>query len=161
MDAPLRIHDLRDRPDLLDTVAERIWRAFWQHKGSALDDLRASFARHLAPGDLPLTLVAMRDGLFRGTVSLIQCDEPERSDLAPWLAALWVDEAVRGQGIGAALVSAVERRCAALGIAHVYLSAKPAVAPFYAARGWQTIDAGVGPARLAIMEKQIDGKIVG
>jgi GNAT superfamily N-acetyltransferase len=164
MDAPdslLQIHDLRDRPDLLDTVAARIWQAFWRHKGSALDDLRAGFARHLAPGDLPLTLVAMQGDLFRGTVSLIQCDEPAyveemgRADLAPWLAALWVEADARFEGIGAALVRSVERRCAALGVARLYLSARPALAGFYEKRGWLAIDRDIGPAQLVIFERAL------
>ncbi|WP_341915336.1 GNAT family N-acetyltransferase [Ferrovibrio terrae] len=149
------IHDLRERPDLLDAVAEAIWATFWQHKGSALSDLQAGFRKHLAPGALPFTLAAERDGVFCGTVSLIACDEPERADLAPWLAALWVAPACRKAGLGAALVREIERRAAALGIARLYLSAKPAVAPFYERRGWQAIDTDIGPARLVIFERAL------
>lgn len=155
MSAALIIHDLRDRPDLLDAVAEAIWATFWQHKGSALSDLQAGFRKHLAPGVLPFTLAAECDGVFCGTVSLITCDEPERSDLAPWLAALWVAPDSRKAGLGTALVMEVERRAAALGIARLYLSAKPAVAPFYKVRGWQAIDHDIGPARLVIFERAI------
>lgn len=151
----LRIHDLRDRPDLLEPVAERIWRRFWAHRGSSLDELRAGFRRHLQPGDLPFTLAAECDGAFAGTVSMIVCDEPERSDLAPWLAALWVEERLRKAGIGAALVREIERRAAALNIARLYLSARSQVAPFYEKRGWQIIDSDIGPAKLAIMERVI------
>jgi len=158
MDAPgslLQIHDLRDRPDLLDAVAENIWRTFWAHKGSTLDDLRQGFRKHLAPGDLPFTLAAECDGVFVGTVSLIVCDEPERSDLAPWLAALWVAPDVRKAGIGAALVREIERRAAALNIARLYLSARPQVATFYEKRGWQAIDRDIGPAQLVIFERAL------
>lgn len=151
----LRIHDLRDRPDLLDAVAENIWRTFWAHRGSARDDLRAGFRRHLMPGDLPFTLAAEYDGVFCGTVSLIACDEPERSDLAPWLAALWVAPDLRKAGIGTALVTEIERRAAALAIARLYLSARPQVAGFYEARGWQAIDRDIGPAKLVILERVI------
>jgi GNAT superfamily N-acetyltransferase len=155
MDAVLRIHDLRDRPELLDAVAEAIWATFWQHKGSALADLEAGFRKHLAPGDLPFTLAAERDGVFCGTISLIACDEPERSDLAPWLAALWVAPEHRRSGIGAALVTEIERRAAALKIARLYLSARPTIAPFYEKRGWQPIDHDIGQAKLVIFERVI------
>lgn len=151
----LQIHDLRDRPDLLDVVAENIWRVFWAHKGSRLDDLRDGFRRHLQPGDLPVTLAAERGGVFVGTVSLIVCDEPERSDLAPWLAALWVEESARKAGIGAALIDAVVQRCRGIGVARLYLSARPQVAPYYEKRGWQVIDREIGPARLAILDRAI------
>lgn len=153
----LQIHDLRDRPDMLEAVAENIWRTFWEHKGSSLDELRDGFRRHLVPGDLPFTLAAERNGMFAGTVSLIGCDEPERADLAPWLAALWVAPDARKAGIGAALVREIERRAAALNIPRLYLSARPAVAGFYEARGWQAIDREIGPARLMILEKTISG----
>lgn len=153
------IHDLRDRPDLLDAVAAAIWLTFWQRKGSLLADLQAGFRKHLAPGDLPFTLTVEVDGAFAGTVSLIACDEPVyveqsgRSDLAPWLAALWVAPEHRRSGIGAALVTEIERRAAALKIARLYLSARPRVAPFYENRGWQAIDRDIGPAQLVIMER--------
>lgn len=93
--------------------------------------------------------------MFLGTVSLIACDEPERNDLAPWLAALWVEPAARQAGIGAALVDAVVARCAALGIARLYLSARPAVQGFYEKRGWQVTDRDIGPAKLAILERVV------
>lgn len=151
--ADLHIHDLRARPDLLDAVAEAIWAKFWRHKGSPLAELQAGFRKHLAPGDLPFTLAAELDGAFAGTVSLIACDEPERSDLAPWLAALWVAPDYRKSGIGAALVTEIERRAADLKIARLYLSARGKVAPFYEKRGWQVIDRDIGPARLVIFER--------
>ncbi len=158
------IHDLRDRPDLLDAVAAAIWLTFWQRKGSALSELQAGFRKHLAPGDLPFTLAAEIDGafagpVFAGTVSLIACDEPAyveqtgRSDLAPWLAALWVAPEHRKSGLGAALVTEIERRAAALQIARLYLSARPAIVPFYEKRGWRAIDRDIGPAKLVIFER--------
>ncbi len=146
---------MRARPDLLDPVAQAIWATFWQHRGSTLSDLQAGFRRHLAPGNLPFTLAAEIDGRFVGTVSLIACDEPDRRDLAPWLAALWVAPAHRKAGLGAALVAEIERRAAALNIARLYLSARPAVAPFYQKRGWEVIDRDIGPAQLAILERSI------
>lgn len=152
-----RLHDLRDRPDLLDAVAQAIWSTFWQHKGSPLSELQAGFRRHLAPeikpGDLPFTLAAEIDGAFAGTASLIVCDEPERADLAPWLAALWVAPEFRRFGIGAGLVAEIERRAAALGIARLYLSARPAVQGFYEKRGWQVIDSDIGEFKLAVLER--------
>jgi GNAT superfamily N-acetyltransferase len=157
------IHDLRDRPDLLDAVAAAIWQAFWQRKGSALSDLQAGFRKHLAPAEMPFTLTAEVAGAFAGTVSLIACDEPVyveqsgRSDLAPWLAALWVAPEYRRASIGAALVTDIERRAAALNITRLYLSARPAIAPFYEKRGWQAIDREIGPAQLVILERVLNG----
>lgn len=153
----LKIHDLRDRPDLLDAVAEAVWAAFWQHKGSQLAELQNGFRKHLAPGALPFTLAAELRGAFAGTVSLIACDEPARSDLAPWLAALWVAPAFRDSGIGTVLVREIEQRATALQIARLYLSARAEIAPFYERRGWLAIDREIGPARLVILERVLRG----
>lgn len=153
------IHDLRDRTDLLDPVAQAVWGAFWRHKGSAVSDLQTGFRRHLAAGALPFTLAAEADGAFAGTVSLISCDEPDyvaasgRVDLAPWLAALWVDPRYRRAGLGGALVVKIEQRAAALGSARLYLSALPAVQPFYEKRGWRAIDRDIAPNGLGIFER--------
>jgi GNAT superfamily N-acetyltransferase len=160
MSDPWRIHDLRDRPERFDRVAEAIWQAFWQHKGSALADIAQGLKLHMAPGPLPFTLLAEAaadGGDFLGTVSLIGCDEPERSDLAPWLAALWVEPAARRAGLGAALVREIERRAATLGVAHLYLSALPRVQRFYESRGWEAIDTDIGPAKLVILHRVIGG----
>lgn len=153
------IYDLRERTDLLDPVAQAVWAAFWQHKGTPRAALQAGFRRHLAAGNLPFTLAAEVAGVFAGTVSLIACDEPDyvaasgRADLAPWLAALWVAPQYRRAGLGAALVAEVERRAAVLNIARLYLSALPPVQGFYEKRGWQALDRDIGPAGLGIFER--------
>lgn len=157
---PWLIHDLRDRPQLLDPIAQAVWAAFWQHKATPLAALQTGFRRHLAEGEVPFTLAAEAgDGAFAGTVSLIACDEPDyvaasgRVDLAPWLAALWVAPQFRKAGLGAALVAEIEQRAAAFGIARLYLSALPPVQGFYEKRGWRAIDRDIGPDRLAIFER--------
>lgn len=153
------IHDLRDRSDLLDPVASAVWAAFWRHKSTPLADLQAGFRRHLAAGALPFTLAAEVGGAFAGTVSLIACDEPEyvaasgRTDLAPWLAALWVAPQHRSAGLGAALVAEIEQRAAALGMARLYLSALPPVQAFYEKRGWRAIDRNITPDGLGVFER--------
>ncbi|WP_290815313.1 GNAT family N-acetyltransferase [Ferrovibrio sp.] len=153
------IHDLRDRSDLIDPVASAVWAAFWQHKGTPLAALQAGFRRHLAAGALPFTLAAEADGTFAGTVSLIACDEPDyvavsgRTDMVPWLAALWVEPQHRRAGLGAALVTEIERRAAALGIARLYLSALPPAQVFYEKRGWQAIDRDINADGLGIFAR--------
>jgi GNAT superfamily N-acetyltransferase len=91
------IFNLHERPQHAAAVARRIWKAFWQHKGT------------------PLALVVEIDGQPCGNALVIDNDEPARPDLTPWLAALWVDEAVRGRGIAGALLDEAARRCAAPG----------------------------------------------
>lgn len=58
------IYDLRDQPARLDLLSERVWQAFWRHKGAALADIARGFTAHLRPGDLPFTLLAESGACF-------------------------------------------------------------------------------------------------
>jgi GNAT superfamily N-acetyltransferase len=110
------IFDLRERPQHAAAVAGRIWKAFRQHKGTPLAQIGDGLDALLkADGALPFALVAEIDGQPCGNALVIDNDEPARPDLTPWLAALWVDEAVRGRGIAGALLDEAARRCAAPG----------------------------------------------
>jgi GNAT superfamily N-acetyltransferase len=85
---------------------------------------------------------------------VIDNDEPARPDLTPWLAALWVDEDVRGQGIAGALLEEAARRCAGLGVPQLYLNARPALQDFYTTRGWRI--RGVGAHGVTVHDRQLD-----
>src|SRR6266404_1264509 len=145
------IHDLRERRHHAGGVAERIWAAFWRHKGTPLERLQRGVEANLHSGNgVPFCLVAEIDGELCGTASVIANDEKTRPELTPWLAALWVDEAARGQGIAAALLNDAARRCAVLGVERLYLVSRPALRDFYASRGWQIREECVGEAGLTL-----------
>jgi GNAT superfamily N-acetyltransferase len=95
-------------------------------------------------------LVAEQDGKACGNALVIDNDESSRPELTPWLAALWVDEAMRKRGLAAELLSEAIRRSAALGVERLYLIARPALRDFYTARGWEPIEDGVGEDRLTV-----------
>ncbi|WP_300295158.1 GNAT family N-acetyltransferase [Ferrovibrio sp.] len=151
----LLIADLRARPAFADTVAQHIWATFWRHRDVPFDEIRAGFARHMETDGMPFTLVAEREGMLCGTVSVIASDEPARLDLTPWIAALWVDEAARGRGVARALLEDAATRCRALGVETLFLTARPALRDFYDRLGWRMVDDGIGPARLVIMERML------
>ncbi|MEZ2332598.1 GNAT family N-acetyltransferase [Mesorhizobium sp. RCC_202] len=68
------------------------------------------------------------------------CDEIDPAhDLTPWLAGLIVDEACRGQGVGKALVAAVEAHAASVGVGKLYLYTWQA-RRFYEALGWIAVE---------------------
>lgn len=151
MTGPVTLHDLRERPQHADAVAERIWRAFWRHRGKPLRAIRDGVENFLEPGvRIPFALVAERDGRACGNALVIESDEPSRPHLTPWLAALWVDEDMRGQGVAAALLDDAIRRTAALGIDRLYLIARPALRDFYGRRGWRPIEDNVGEDGLTV-----------
>jgi GNAT superfamily N-acetyltransferase len=87
---------------------------------------------------------------------VIDNDELARPDLTPWLAALWVDEVVRGRGIAGALLDEAASRCAALDVPRLYLVLRPALQDFYTARGWRILERGVGAHGVTVYDRQLD-----
>jgi hypothetical protein len=59
-------------------------------------------------GGVPSAFVAFDGPDLFGSAALVQHDLPDRTNLEPWLAGVYVTPSVRRQGIAAALVSAVE-----------------------------------------------------
>lgn len=87
---------------------------------------------------LPVVLAAFVDDNFVGSASLIADDElPDASEPGPWVAAVFVAEPARGQGIGGQLVKELVMRAERLGIERVYLYTQHG-APWYETMGWTT-----------------------
>lgn len=113
----------------------------------AIDELAAQAGR-LQP---PMTLVAFEGDAPAGSVSLVDVDAPEFSDLSPWLASLWVRPASRRRGIGGVLVDSAVRLAAASGWARLYLFT-PAHGHWYTTRGWHRVEQRrLGGARVEIL----------
>jgi len=89
---------------------------------------------------LPVCLGALNsDGAIIGTASLIENDElPNAPEPGPWVAAVYVDAANRGTGVGGELVSEILRRARNLGFDDVYLYTE-SVSKWYESMGWKTI----------------------
>ena len=132
-------------------MAERIWWAFWRRKGKPLKAIRDGLENFLEAGTrIPFALVAEDEGRICGNVLVIKNDESSRPHLTPWLAALWVDETVRRQGIASALLDDAIRRTDLLGICQLYLVARPALRNYYSRRGWEPIEDNVGDDHLTV-----------
>jgi GNAT superfamily N-acetyltransferase len=138
------ISDLRQRPDFFDAVADRIWRAWWKTDGHPLAYIASRLRENLDAAPIPFALVAHREAEFLATASVIQSDLAERPQHTPWVAAVWVDPAFRGMGVGAALVERAAQDCFALGFGRAYLCARPERCSFYTGLGWVAIEHGVG-----------------
>lgn len=109
------ISDLRERPEFFDTVADRIWRAWWEPRGHPLSAITGRLSENPAGPGIPIALIAHRGDEFLGTASLIASDLDERPRYSPWVAAVWTEPDARGQGIGCALVSRARDDAFALG----------------------------------------------
>jgi GNAT superfamily N-acetyltransferase len=148
------ISDLRQRPEFFDSVADRIWRAWWEPNGYPLATIRRRLEENLQDTPIPLALVAHDGSSFLGTASVIASDLDERPDLTPWVAAVWVEERARSQGIGAALVDAAAHASFTLGFRRTYLCARARMTRFYEGLGWTLIERRVGPHQLNVFIRQ-------
>lgn len=150
------ILDLRQRRQHADAVADRIWKAFWRHHGTPFEQIRDGLGALLKnESGAPFALVAEIDNQPCGNALVIDNDEPATPDLTPWLAALWVDEAVRGHGIARALLDEAARRCAPLGVPRLYLVSQPVLRDFYARHGWHVLEDEVGRHRQVLYAREL------
>ena len=150
MPLPFTISDLRQRPEFFDTVADRIWQAWWKADGHPVETISGRLRENMNAAPIPFALVAHDDGVFLGTASVIACDLAERAHLTPWVAAVWVEPQARRLGVGAALVGRASQDCFALGVPRAYLCARPQRSGFYQQLGWTPIEQDIGPHHLGV-----------
>jgi len=85
-------------------------------RGNAQQDLRA----YCNIGSLPVGMVAFSQGQPCGFAALKSEPFPSHPHLFPWAGAAYVQPSLRRQGIGAALLRALEAQGAQLGHTHLY-----------------------------------------
>ena len=135
----MTIQPLYAAPQHAGQVAQWLWQAFGEGLPQAFF---ASIVQHSqTPGALPLTFIATDGERLLGTVGLWRCDLISRQDLYPWLAALYVDEAARGQGLAGQLQDYVRRWAKEAGYHELHLWS--ACRDFYERYGWQYIGDGL------------------
>lgn len=149
---PFAIADLRERPEFSSSVADRVWRAWWEPKGYGLGVVEDLVRDNLDAGAIPFALVAHDRTGFVGTASVIASDLDIRPHYTPWVAAVWVEPAHRDRGIGSALVRRGVEAALRLGFDRAYLCALPPRHDFYMRRGWRILEANVTPDGLAVFQ---------
>lgn len=94
------------------------------------------WSRADATGDgVPHCVVAVRDGEVVGTASMVEDDELPRADEpGPWIAAVYVHPAHRGQGAGRAMVRELMLR--ATGPLWLYTESE---SDWYVSMGWAEV----------------------
>lgn len=109
----------------------------------SLADYRAHLNPMIESDGVPLALVAHANGVYLGSVLVIECDLDDRPEYAPWIAALWVEPDARRHGIAAKLIEAARAEAAENGYDLCYLCATPDNSPYYLARGFKLIESDV------------------
>lgn len=116
------IQNLFQNPQHTRTVAGWIYREFWEDRnGYDQATLEKLLGDADDPDRIPLSLIALADGVPAGTVNLIAHDNSKLPELTPWLAALVVVRKYRGKGIGSALVKRLLAEASRLGVTTLYL----------------------------------------
>jgi len=152
----LSIAYLADYPQYLPAVADWLYTE-WGHHNLALtvQDFEARIRRHLNRDAIPLTLIALWDGLPAGTASLYIEDMSIHPELSPWLASLYVPVDHREKGIGSELVGVIEEIARSLSIPRLYLWT-PDKEHFYSRLGWSVLERPVHlQQKVVLMTKAI------
>ncbi|HFQ9140551.1 TPA: GNAT family N-acetyltransferase [Enterobacter cancerogenus] len=131
----MNILPLYAAPQFADRVTDWIWQAFGDGLPRAFFQSIVDYSQ--TPDALPLTFIAVDGDNLLGTVGLWRCDLISRQDLYPWLAALYVDEAARGQGLAGQLQRHVIAYATQAGFTELHLWS--ACRDFYERYGWQYI----------------------
>jgi GNAT superfamily N-acetyltransferase len=147
------ISDLRQRPEFFDTVADRIWSAWWEPRDFPLSHIRGRLEANMNAEAIPFALVAHEDATFLGTVSVIASDLEDLPQYTPWVAAVWVDAAYRRRRVGRALVARAVDDVFALGVDRAYLCAQEGRRDFYLRQGWLPIMENVGTRGVTVFVK--------
>lgn len=150
MSPDLTISDLRHVPEFFDTVADRIWQAWWKRHGVPEAYIVERLRENMKGDGLPIALVAHHGSAFLGTASLLVSDLDERPQYTPWVAAVWTEPDARGQGVAPVLIECACAEAFARSHDKVYLCAAPPRRDYYLQLGWQPIDENVGPLKLTV-----------
>lgn len=137
----MRIEHLTEHKEVIPTLAAWVYGEWghWMEPEVTPEDLAMTFERRTVQGQIPETFVAVESGELLGTASLVTHDMAARTDLSPWLAAVYVAPGFRNRGIGSALVAAVMEEASALGAQDLYLFT-PDRMRFYGRLGWKVLE---------------------
>ena len=133
----LEIRYLADEPGVLPTLRcwfESEWPLYYGGHGEG--DVAKDLAAYASRGSLPLGLVAFQEGKPCGFVALKRESFPTHPHLSPWAGAAYVEPRLRRQGIGAALLLALEPEARALGCVRIYCATSTSVSLLQRLR-WQ------------------------
>ena len=138
----MEIDYLANRRELIPEITDLLygqWADLFQAGGTSKDQLRELLMERAVTDRLPITLVALNDSELVGTGSIKLAEPGTKAGLSPWLAGMYVKEAHRCSGVGAAIVRALEATATDLGVKTLYLSVG-AAERFYSRLGWTVIE---------------------
>jgi predicted N-acetyltransferase YhbS len=120
-DMQFTIEHLFEHPHHRMAVATLIHEEFWTNvAGASSERMATRLARADSANRLPLSMLALADGQPVGAINLVENDDEQHPEWAPWLAGLVVAQPWRGQGVGSVLVNTLLEQARRLGFERVY-----------------------------------------
>ncbi len=106
---------------------------------------------------IPIALIALRDGKLVGTVSLLAHSVESHPHLSPWIAGLYVTPEARHCGIATSLVATAVTEAGRLGYRAAYIGISSA-RKHYERQGWEYLQTGrAGDDRVMVLMKMLAG----
>jgi len=132
-------HDAQHHDTIL-TLASWIQEE-WEHTflEATFEELVSELEGRAAPDRIPGTFVALEGDRLVGTASIVKHDMSTRSELSPWLSAVYVPPEYRNRGIGSMLVRRAMQETEILGVKRLYLYT-PDRMRFYTRLGWDILE---------------------
>jgi len=136
----ITIEHLASRPELLPTIQswfEAEWPGYYGPGGRG--NARRDLLTYSNLSTLPVGLVAFFQGQACGFAALKSEPFPSHAHLHPWAGAAYVQPSLRRQGIGRALLVALEGQAAALGHTRAYCASATS-ASLLQRCGWKLLE---------------------
>lgn len=155
-DISVRVGDLLDHPEALETVVNWIDSQWFSFSGRSIVETRARFSEAIVRDRLPVTHVAHAGDRVLGVASLRARDSFDfLTGATPWICNVYVDSAARGRNVAGILCRSLEERARVLGFEEVFLATVMMENSLYHRRGFQEVskvDAN-GDMNVVLMKK--------
>ena len=136
----IKIATLKEHPQYISQLA--IWHENeWGHyyPSQSLDDRTAKMQFYLGDTFIPSTFIALEGDQLLGSAASIDSDLPNKPNLTPWLASVFVKPEVRHQGIATKLITHLCDQAKNEQITRLYLFTENQQ-NFYKKMGWVALE---------------------
>ncbi|AMZ74166.1 MULTISPECIES: GNAT family N-acetyltransferase [Pseudomonas] len=135
----LRVDWLDSHMEKCDQMAEWLYREFnHEYAEQSLDSWQQEFAAGQGDGRWKC-LVAMEHDQLLGGASLASNDLPDRPELGPWLACVFITPEARRRGLAAQLIEGICSHAREAGIITLFLHTH-SQRDYYARLGWEVLE---------------------
>lgn len=129
--------------DKMECIAElaQLHHAEWQHLSPSLTLQQRAQRISEATGHngIPSIFIAVSESQLIGSAALVANDMDINLELSPWLAAVYVKETFRRQGVASALIARCEAEAQRVGVSALYLYTEFAT-KLYEDLGWRQME---------------------